>query len=66
MALAENASTAAAKFASLSIARQIGLLVGLAASVAIGLAVVLWSRDPTSVPLYSQMNPRDSTEVMSV
>ena len=42
MALADNASMVAAKFASLSIPRQIGLLVGLAASVAIGLAVVLW------------------------
>ena len=66
MALAENASTAAARFASLSIPRQIGLLVGLAASVAIGLAVVLWSRDPSYVPLYSQMNPRDSSDVIAI
>jgi flagellar M-ring protein FliF len=66
MALADNASTAAAKFASLSIPRQVGLMVGLAASVAIGLAVVLWSRDPSYMPLYSQMNPRDSSEVMAV
>lgn len=66
MALADNASTAAAKFASLSIPRQIGLLVGLAASVAIGLAVVLWSRDPSYVPLYNQLNPRDTTEVLAV
>lgn len=66
MALADNASTAAAKFASLSIPRQIGLLFGLAASIAIGLAVVLWSRDPSYVPLYSQMNARDSSEVVAV
>ncbi|WP_298626645.1 flagellar basal-body MS-ring/collar protein FliF [uncultured Legionella sp.] len=66
MALADNASTAAAKFASLSIPRQVGLMVGLAASVAIGLAVVLWSREPSYMPLYSQMNPRDATEVMAV
>jgi flagellar M-ring protein FliF len=66
MALADNASTAAAKFASLSIPRQIGLLFGLAASVAIGLAVVLWSRDPSYVPLYSQMNARDSSDVVAV
>lgn len=65
MALAENASTAAAKFASLSIPRQIGLLFGLAASVAIGLGVVMWSRDPTYVPLYSQMNARDSADVVA-
>lgn len=65
MALADNASMVAAKFASLSIPRQIGLLVGLAASVAIGLAVVLWSRDPNYVPLYTQMNARDTAEVVS-
>ena len=66
MALADNASTAAAKFASLSIPRQIGLLIGLAASVAIGLAVVLWSRDPSYIPLYSQLNPRDTSDVLAV
>lgn len=55
----------AAKFASLSIPRQIGLLIGLAASIAIGLAVVLWSRDPNYVPLYTQMNARDAAEVVS-
>ena len=65
MALADNASMVAAKFTSLSIARQIGLLIGLAASIAIGLAVVLWSRDPNYVPLYMQMNARDTAEVVS-
>lgn len=65
MALADNASTVAAKFASLSIARQIGLLTGLAASIAIGLAVAMWSRDPDYVPLYSQLNPRDSSDIIA-
>ncbi len=65
MALADSASTVAAKFANLSIARQIGLLAGIAASIAIGLAVVLWSRDPNYVPLYTQMNARDAAEVVS-
>ncbi|CAM2984759.1 flagellar basal-body MS-ring/collar protein FliF [Legionella worsleiensis] len=66
MALVDNASTAAAKFASLSIPRQIGLLVGLAASIALGLAVVLWSREPSYIPLYSQLNPRDTSDVLAV
>lgn len=65
MAFVDNASTAAAKFAGLSIGRQVGLLVGLAASVAIGLGMVLWSRDPNYVPLYSQLNARDSSDVMT-
>lgn len=66
MALADNASIAATKFASLSIPRQIGVLFGLAASIAIGVAVVLWSRDPSYVPLYSQLNTRDSSDVLAV
>lgn len=65
MALIDNASTVAVKFTSLSIPRQIGLLFGLAASVAIGLAVVLWSRDPGFIPLYSQLNARDSSEMVT-
>ncbi len=65
MALADNASMVAAKFASLSIPRQVGLLIGLAASVAIGVGVVLWSRDPNYVPLYTQMNMRDAAEIIS-
>jgi flagellar M-ring protein FliF len=66
MALADNASTVAAKFASLSIPRQIGLLFGLAASVAVGIAVVMWSREPSYVPIYGQLNPRDSNEILTV
>lgn len=65
MAMADNASTVAARFASLSIPRQIGLLVGLAASIALGLAVVLWSREPDYAPLYTQVSPRDSTEIIT-
>lgn len=65
MALADNASTAAAKFASLSIPRQVGLLVGLAASVAIGVGVVLWSRDTSYSPLYNQVNARDANDIVA-
>ena len=65
MAMGDNASTIAAKFASLSIPRQIGLLVGLAASIALGIAVALWSREPDYTPLYAQVNPRDSSEIVT-
>ncbi|RUR10540.1 flagellar basal-body MS-ring/collar protein FliF [Legionella sp. km772] len=65
MALGDNASTVAAKFASLSIPRQIGLLVGLAASIALGIAVAFWSREPDYAPLYAQVNPRDSSEIVT-
>lgn len=66
MALAEGASRAAAKFANLSIARQLGLMLGLAASVAIGVAVVLWSREPSYMPLFSQLSNRDSADVVDL
>lgn len=65
MAMADNASTVAAKFSSLSIPRQIGLLVGLAASIAIGIGVALWSRDPNYVPLFTQIDARDSAEIVT-
>ena len=39
----------------MSMLRQIGLLVGLAASVAMGFAVVLWSQQPDYRPLLGSL-----------
>ncbi|MES2819746.1 MAG: flagellar basal-body MS-ring/collar protein FliF [Pseudomonadota bacterium] len=47
----------------MSMLRQIGLLVGLAASVAIGFAVVLWSQQPDYRPLYASLEGLDATQV---
>ncbi|WP_434572626.1 flagellar basal-body MS-ring/collar protein FliF [Pseudomonas sp. Z3-8] len=44
--------------------RQVGLLVGLAASVAIGFAVVLWSQQPDYRPLYGSLEGMDAKQVM--
>ena len=44
--------------------RQVGLLVGLAASVAIGFAVVLWSQQPDYRPLYGSLSGMDTKQVM--
>src|SRR5471032_1695467 len=44
--------------------RQVGLLVGLAASVAIGFAVVLWSQQPDYWPLYGSLAGMDAKQVM--
>lgn len=44
--------------------RQFGLLVGLAASVAIGFAVVLWSQQPDYRPLYGSLNGMDASQVV--
>jgi flagellar M-ring protein FliF len=53
-------------FNRLNLLRQVGLMVGLAASVALGLAVVLWARDPSFQPLLSNMQNYDPTEVSTV
>ncbi|WP_439889027.1 flagellar basal-body MS-ring/collar protein FliF [Pseudomonas sp. MBLB4123] len=48
----------------MSMLRQIGLLVGLAASVAIGFAVVLWSQQPDYRPLYGSLSGMDASQVV--
>ncbi|ULG68773.1 flagellar M-ring protein FliF [Marinobacterium sediminicola] len=51
-------------FNSLGILRQLGLMVGLAASIAIGFAVVLWSQKPDYRVLFSNLNFADANEVI--
>ncbi|WP_407315857.1 flagellar basal-body MS-ring/collar protein FliF [Pseudomonas sp. nanlin1] len=48
----------------MTVLRQVGLLVGLAASVAIGFAVVLWSQQPDYRPLYGSLAGMDTKQVM--
>lgn len=50
--------------AAMSMLRQIGLLVGLAASVAIGFAVVLWSQQPDWRPLQANLAGGDTAQVV--
>ncbi|MCH8496921.1 MAG: flagellar M-ring protein FliF [Marinobacter sp.] len=54
-------------FERLSLIRQIALMVGLAASVALGISVVLWAQEPAYQPILgdlSSYNPQDVTEVL--
>jgi len=51
-------------FNKLSIVRQIGLMVGLAASVAIGFAVVLWSQKPEQRVLFSNLSFSDANQII--
>ncbi|BAU75699.1 flagellar basal-body MS-ring/collar protein FliF [Metapseudomonas furukawaii] len=48
----------------MSMLRQVGLMVGLAASVAIGFAVVLWSQQPDYRPLYGSLSGMDANQVV--
>jgi flagellar M-ring protein FliF len=50
-------------FNNLNILRQAGLMVGLAASVAIGFWVVLWTQGEDYRPLYGSLDRLDSAQV---
>ncbi len=50
----------------LPLLRQFGLLIGLAASIAIGVYVVLWSQDPTQRLLYGGLSEKDIGQVVEV
>ncbi len=52
--------------AELSIARQVGIMLGLALSVAIGVAVVLWSQESSYSRLYSEIGEKDVAEILEV
>lgn len=51
---------------SIPAVRQIGLLIGVAASVAIGFAVVLWSQTPGHAQLYNGLDGEDVAQVADV
>jgi flagellar M-ring protein FliF len=61
----ETLRTQFGNFAGLSAFRQLGLMVGLAASVALGVAIVLWSQQPTYGLLYGGLSDKDSAQVMN-
>ena len=51
--------------ANLSIARQIGLMLGIALSVAVGIAVVLWSQTESRDLLFAGVGEQDATEILA-
>jgi flagellar M-ring protein FliF len=61
----DNAHTAVRQIEKLPLARQIGIMLGLAFSVAIGVAVVLWSRTPDYSLLYASVADHDVGEVLA-
>ena len=44
--------------------RQLVVMIGIAASVALGVAVVLWSQAPNYAPLYGNLAEKDASQVM--
>ncbi|MFK7864441.1 MAG: flagellar basal-body MS-ring/collar protein FliF [Pseudohongiellaceae bacterium] len=53
-----------AGFGNLDILRQLGLMLGLMASVAIGFSVVLWSRSDSYQPVFGNMQGYDASMIM--
>lgn len=52
--------------ARLTIGKQLALMLGLAFSVAIGVAVVLWSQTPSYGRLFSEIGEKDVADVLQV
>jgi flagellar M-ring protein FliF len=46
--------------------RHVGRLIGLAAAVAIGTVVALWTSEPNYAPLYSNMSGQDTAQIVDV
>lgn len=53
-------------FNRLSLVRQVGLMIGLAASVALGVALVLWAQDPSYKPLLGDLGKFDAEQVTNM
>ena len=59
----ENMAAQARGFNALPVLRQVGLMIGLAASVALGFYVVLWSQTPDYSMLYGGLSDADAAQI---
>lgn len=53
-------------FAQSRAVRHVGRLIGLAAAVAIGTVVALWTSEPNYAPLFSNMSGQDTAQIVDV
>ncbi len=53
-------------FAQSRAVRHFGRLIGLAAAVAIGTVVALWTSEPNYAPLYSNMSGQDTAQIVDL
>ena len=53
-------------FSTMPVLKQLGLMIGLAASVALGVAVVMWSQEPAYSLLYGNLSGADASQVLEV
>ena len=58
-------SGALSNLAALPLLKQGGILIGLAASIAIGFWVVLWAQEPDYQVLFNQVDEKELSELSS-
>jgi flagellar M-ring protein FliF len=63
---AENVTVPFQGMAAMPLLRQLGLLIGLAASIALGVAIVLWMKTPNYTMLPGQLSGQTLNDVISV
>ena len=56
----------AAGFSALPVVRQAGLLVGLAASIALGIGIFYWAQNPAKSVLFGNLSGAETAEVVEV
>ncbi len=62
---AENINAQAQGFGSLSLFRQVGLVVGMSVAIALGVSVAMWAQTPTYSLLYGNLDAKEMAEVTS-
>jgi len=65
--MAEDSQNLLGRFNSLSrqpVTRQLGLLLGLAASIALSMGLVQWAMAPDFTPLYGELSPSATTDII--
>lgn len=51
---------------SLPVARQVGIIIGLAASIALAIGILMWSQSTSYTLLFGNMEPREMSEVVQL
>jgi len=59
----ENISSQATGLGTLPAVRQLGLMVGVALTIALGITVAMWSQTPNFTVLQSDLNPRNLADI---
>lgn len=60
----QNLTTSVRALSYFPLVRQLGVMIGLAASVALGVAAVMWVQTPGFRPLYTNLAERDQARVI--